>query len=144
MAIHDALPGIVVSVSVARNQLKEYEREREQEELGAPLAGCTISRYIESTSDSEFAINLEISPLFQFDCPTLQFDIYVDGQFILSPVCGVEHLTYGRWAMTVTGLPVKLSDGSEAERRFKFASIKTSICFCKINSPWPLILSNSR
>jgi hypothetical protein len=39
----------------------------------------SISKYIESETDREFAIGLTISSLFKLDCPSLGFSLLIDG-----------------------------------------------------------------
>jgi hypothetical protein len=124
MAILDALPGLAASVTVVVKELTEYESH--QEELEEPSANITISRYVESISDCVFAIKLEISPLFRFDCPRLEFQVFIDGKHVTGILCGSHLLKHGHWITKVSGMTIQLPNGREGKRDFRFASVKTS------------------
>lgn len=124
MAILDALPGVKVSTSAAGKELKEFEDH--QENLEGPLACKTLLRCLESVSDSEFAVNITVSPSFIFDCPNIVFRVFVDGDFIMGKYCRPSKLLGGDWTRTVSGIYLVLPDGSDGLRKLKFNSIKTS------------------
>lgn len=124
MAILDALPGVVVSISAAGKELTEFEDH--QENLQGPLAGKTVLRCLESVSGTEFAVNLTVSSSFVFDCPNIVFNVHVDGNFIVRKYFEPLKVSGSHWTRTVSGMYAVLPDGSSGLRKFKFNSIKTS------------------
>lgn len=88
MAIHPDLPGVTVII-VANNQLlQEFREDDAREEEG------TITRYVEATSGSHFAVHIAVDQTFQFQGDSLAFSIAVDGQDIGQPTFIREQVAY--------------------------------------------------
>ena len=82
MAILPQVPGITVSICVDGKPLEEYmddEVEEGAEDNAAQYsAAIAVSHYIESVSDKEYTIQVDVDPTFNFNCPTLLIDTTID------------------------------------------------------------------
>jgi hypothetical protein len=89
MAVLDGLEGIEVSVCVHGQALHEYEDndlEAEPGDVGAYQASKTVSKYLEAVTDKEFSIKIVVKDPYEMDCPTLGFQVKVDGMVVSHPI----------------------------------------------------------
>jgi hypothetical protein len=83
MAVIPDLLGLEITVCVNGTPLTEYEDDEPRGQAfpvtreGIP-AGKSISKYIKSETDREFAFGLKISSPFKLDCPSLGFSLLID------------------------------------------------------------------
>ena len=82
MAVIDPLPGLEVAVCVDQQPLHEYA----DNEFHASAQLNMVSTYIESETMKEFSIKLVVKQPYTLDCPTLGFQIFVDGVKVREPV----------------------------------------------------------
>jgi hypothetical protein len=125
MAIHDALPGGSVTITVAGEVLKEHRDP--YEEVEGLLARKTVLHYIEVVSGTEFAVNVNLPRLFKLDCDHITFYVAVDGKKICGKPCHSSKLRDTPFNLTVSGMKVSLSNGTTGLQKFCFASIKTGM-----------------
>jgi hypothetical protein len=123
MAILDEIPGIEVAVCIDEQQLKEYV---DDEFHGRPHVN-TISTYIESETLREFSVKILIKEPYVLNCPTLGFQIIVDGVKVREPLLtqkGFEHC--GRkWETFWSGIKYPTEGQNCILRPFRFSKIDT-------------------
>lgn len=135
MAIIDLIPGLKISIAVDGMTLPEYEDEVDDEGLRGPQHRAVARRYVESSSDKEFAIQLRLHEPYRMDFDSLLFYVSIDGKPMAKPVISksqyplffrgdVVRKTIKR---TVEGATVP---GEEADqyrlRKFRFSKIEMS------------------
>lgn len=131
MAVLQSLPGIEVFVCVKGEALEEYDDDEAQADVESGetnqyQASKTVSKYIESVTDQEFAIKLLVGNPYYFDCGSLGFSIRVDGRKVRSPLLRRdEYSSVNGWSQDVRGIRAEEGEKSLI-RPFKFAEIKKS------------------
>ncbi|KAF4626757.1 hypothetical protein G7Y89_g11399 [Cudoniella acicularis] len=87
MAILHDLPGIKVTVYMNGKPVEEYDDDEEfappsralvANNDGKPIVKTT-TKYIESITDQEFSIYIDITNPFKFDCPNIGPTVFIDG-----------------------------------------------------------------
>lgn len=93
MAVIQPLPGLKVSVCIGDKPVQEYADDDENEPnanlsrvVADWQAARTVSRYIESISDTEFSIEIILESPFKFDCPSLLVEVLIDGKRMDAPL----------------------------------------------------------
>jgi hypothetical protein len=125
MAVIDSILGISVVVCVDEQALAEYDDNDYPTEPGSSM----VSKYIQSDVLKEFAVRLAIKPPYTMNCPTLGFQIYVDGIKTREPLLRKAVLSRGggHWESLFHG--IKYSTGGQQPdcilRPFKFSEIQT-------------------
>ncbi|PMD61670.1 uncharacterized protein K444DRAFT_628688 [Hyaloscypha bicolor E] len=143
MAILDSIPGLEVFVCVDDKPLAEYdddddgEGEVEHTQVAEYQAARTVSKFVESVSDKEFSIRLNLETSFVMDCASLIFPINIDGKPCWEPV-----LAKSRFPQSVQGSRVlsrvtinaqgvrAVAPGIEEQeflQKFKFSKIDTTM-----------------
>jgi hypothetical protein len=143
MAIQDHAPGLEVTVCVDGKPLEEYDNDEEEEmrqgldpEVMKYQAARTVTKYIESVSDQEFIIQINLAPPFKMDCVSLSTSVHIDGRKVASPLImkswNLDKFS-GDYVKTkfqtrVEGMQVEApgTAGRELLKKFKFAKIETS------------------
>jgi hypothetical protein len=112
MAVIPDLLGLEITVCVDGTPLTEYEDDEPRGQAlsvtreGIP-AGKSISKYIESETDREFAIDLTISNPFKLDCPSLGFSLLIDGVRVAKTIFrGSHHGLDKPWSCFMDGIRV--------------------------------------
>ena len=84
MAVLNKVPGLSATIHVDGKQAVEYDDDEEGETPaeGDKKAAVTITRYIESISDAEYSVNIEVERAFIFNCPALEYRLKIDGKII--------------------------------------------------------------
>jgi hypothetical protein len=148
MAIQDDIPGLEVVVCIDGKPLEEYDNnEEEQAKPGLPSevfqyqAARTVTKYIESVSDQEFIIQINLAPPFKMDYACLKADIHIDGKWVSSPLIQKsKNLDFfsgdcvaTKYQRRVKGMKVEAPghEGRALLKSFKFAKIETSK-FCNL------------
>jgi hypothetical protein len=140
MAILDteAAEGLTVFVCVDDKPLDEYDDDEEVEakpgDIGEYQAANTVTKYVESTSDKEFMIQINVDPIYCFDSPTLNAEISIDGKYMTTPIIDptpsqLKNKHLRRSDITATyGIQVPTAPGSSRAflKKFKFAKIESS------------------
>ncbi|KAI9648089.1 hypothetical protein NHQ30_002718 [Ciborinia camelliae] len=88
MAVLEAVRGIKVTVCVDDQALQEYDDNQFKTipgDVGDYQASRTVARYVESCTDKEFSIKVEVDETYKFDSPTLSLRIFIDGSRVCSP-----------------------------------------------------------
>jgi hypothetical protein len=132
MVLSTAMPGVSIEITVGNNTLKEYEDQDQEEQLR------TTARYVEAVTGETFVISIQLNPEFRFKGSCVSFEIFVDGNWVHSPVIG-------RYST-----PSCKSEGARMTartmRKYQFASLETGtfcICIvkcsidCMCSSRWP-------
>jgi hypothetical protein len=123
MAILDQLPGIEVAVCIDEQQLEEYP----DDEFQARPHVNTVSTYIESKTLREFSVKILVKEPYVLTCPTLGFQIIVDGVKVREPLLtqrGFEHC--GRkWETFWSGIKYPTEGQNCILRPFRFSKIDT-------------------
>ncbi len=139
MAVLAEVPGLEVTIRIDGVDLQEYEDDEEQEVAGGPIAeyqaSRTITKYIESISDKEFAIQIKLLPGFPMTSATLETPIHIDGKLMITPVFQKisfpSSYRYDRVVQpitrSVTGISVLAPGNKDHDllQKFKFAKIET-------------------
>jgi hypothetical protein len=141
MAVLDYVPYLAVCISVDGRPLQEYsdneEELQEETDVDRYRALRTVSRCVESPSNKNYAIGIKLYRRYDFDCPTLQCYVKIDGKLVDSPllrkpretriglrifppVYPVERVVYG----IKTGQTG--SEGRALLKNFKFSEIEPS------------------
>ena len=134
MAIHGDLEGIEVTICIDGQPVTEYETDNDEIEHSQPLvklhqANVTVTNYIEAITNKEFSIKVEIRPPYKFDCPTLTFQIMIDGNHIYTNSIRSSQLeTTGAYAGAAQGLFSGTPGETGLLNKFKFSKIVTSKC----------------
>lgn len=126
MAILEALPGVVVSISINGQSVKEYEDAGE--EVGGPSEPKTVVKFIEAISDAEFAIKASVLPAFRENRQTiydLAFQLNIDGNWAAG-CCWQESIegVYSPWNTQIEGFHRKDATGRSTLNHFKFADVE--------------------
>jgi hypothetical protein len=82
MAVLNELPGVEVAVFIDEQQLHEYA----DDEFRARPHVNTVSTYIESETLKEFSVKIIVKEPYSLNCPTLGFQIFVDGVKVREPL----------------------------------------------------------
>jgi hypothetical protein len=73
MAVLDSLPHIKSQIWVDGRPLEEFDDDEDEEQEVGPIAeykaARTVTKYIESTSDKEYSVKLEIDTSYNWDSP---------------------------------------------------------------------------
>jgi hypothetical protein len=134
MAILDTLPYIKSRIYVDGQPLEKFDDNEDEEHDVGPAAeyrsARTMTKYIESISDKEYAVKLDIDALHQHDSPSLLHRINIDGKQLATNVLSVSKTSkgYGRpraKISTIDGQKVQDSVGRGTLRKFKFSKIGT-------------------
>jgi hypothetical protein len=143
MASNTKVPGIEVAILFEGRPLIEYDDLYKEEvskdenkgevfnldaDAAQHQASRTVTKYIESVSDMEFAIKLSVNSPYEFDvgCDLLCFDIYVDGRKVRAPLLfKTNYTSKNGWSQVINGVRKEKGFNSMTQK-FKFASIKTS------------------
>lgn len=131
MAIHGELPSIKVTVEVDGVPLTEHPDSNDVFKHNDPLvrahqSRCTVSNYVECTTGKYFAVRLSIGSTYKWDCPSISFDIFVDGKCFWRGVFYRKTHENKDYTHLVEG-PVTGSTGEAGIlRRMKFTAIQTS------------------
>jgi hypothetical protein len=90
MAVLDLVPGLEVTICVDSQPLEEYPDDEYEEvpngEAEQHKATRTVTRYIESTSEKEFAVHLSAAKGYVMDCDGILWRITIDGKLMDSPI----------------------------------------------------------
>lgn len=133
MAILEVLPGIEVVICIDGQPLKEYPADEEKLKANETtaterLAALTVSNFVESTDDKEFAVRVRIKEHYAFTSPKIGFQTVVDGTHIQTLIIGpdLRDLFQNDKIHWLEGI-YKGSDGNKGYvRPMKFVNIKTS------------------
>ena len=143
MAIQDHTPGLEVVVCMDGKPLEEYDNDEEEEAKPGLQTGVmkyqaarTITKYIESVSDQEFIIQIDLAPPFKMDCACLWIEVRIDGRNVASPLIQkIGNLDRFSGDCVVTKFQRRVEGklveapgnaGRELLKKFKFAKIETS------------------
>jgi hypothetical protein len=123
MAILDELPGIEVAVCIDEQQVHEYF----DDEFHTKPHVNTVSTYIESETSREFAVKIIAKEPYALNCPTLGFQIFVDGVKVREPVLTqTEFERCGRkWEIFLCGIKYATEGQNCILRPFRFSKIDT-------------------
>jgi hypothetical protein len=136
MAVLETLPGIKVSICIDKRPLREFTDDDFQGgTLRADLPLKTISKYVQSAT-KEFAIRLEVQPSFNFDFPTLGFQVYIDGSLVRQPILRqINFKAKKRLAILVDHVKYAVTEGPEQKpvlHKLQFSKIDTSELYMPI------------
>jgi hypothetical protein len=123
MAILDELLGIEVAVCIDEQHLQEYV---DDEFHGRPHVN-TISTYIKSETLREFSVKILVKEPYVLNCPTLGFQIIVDGVKVREPLLtqkGFEHCSR-KWETFWSGIKYPTEGQNCILRPFRFSKIDT-------------------
>jgi hypothetical protein len=143
MAIQDHAPGLEVTVCVDGKPLEEYDNDEEEEmrqgldpEVMKYQAARTVTKYIESVSDQEFIIQINLAPPFKMNYACLSTSVQIDGRKVASPLIQkIDNLDRFSGDCVVTKFQRRVEGklveapgnaGRELLKKFKFAKIETS------------------
>ncbi|KAE9368744.1 hypothetical protein N431DRAFT_494139 [Stipitochalara longipes BDJ] len=140
MAVLEGLEGIEVTVCVDNQALREYdddEVEKQSGAIGEYQASKTVSKYIEAVTGKEFTISLAVRAPYKMDCPTLVFQINLDGSKVARPMLRKSQYQYRLgWERVTSGVKHQLDGASKrcSIRHFRFAEIQTTEDQAKLHS----------
>jgi hypothetical protein len=142
MAILDSIPGLEVFVCVDGEPLEEYDDdddgkgEVEHTQVAEYQAARTVGKFVESVSDKEFSIRINLQTSFVMDCASLLFAIGIDRKYRLVPVLAKSDFpqsvqgsrVLSRVTRYIQGVPAVAQGIEEREslHKFKFSKIDTS------------------
>jgi hypothetical protein len=121
MAILDQIPGLEISIVVDGNDLLEYPDEDEDiQSLDLHSAESkTVRRFVESTSDKEFAILLKLVPPYIMDSESLIFKISIDGKRMTNQIITKSKKRSFFCGDIITGMVERLVEGATVQNRDK-------------------------
>lgn len=125
MAVVQSLPGVKISVYSGGQKLKEYRIKK-----GPPRSHVdkskSVSRLIKAATGAEFSFRVHVSNPYQLDCPTLLFNMYVDGISVGGVLCGEYELIHGSWIKHVEGVKQPTEKRNVVGlRKFTFSGLAT-------------------
>jgi hypothetical protein len=148
IAIQDDIPGLEVVVCINGKPLDEYDNdEKEAAKPGLPSevfqyqAARTVTKYIESVSDQEFIIQINLAPPSKMDYACLKTIIHIGGKRVASPLieksmnleCFTGDCVATQYQRRVKGMKLEAPgrEGRALLKSFKFAKIEISK-FCNL------------
>lgn len=95
MAVLPHLPGVVVSITTNGQTFYAHQDNNNHDLPG------TITKYIEASTGTTFAVDIAVAPHAQFQSDCLSFEVCVDGQAITASSISLAQLGHGgqRWMM---------------------------------------------
>jgi len=130
MAIIVGLQGIHVKVRVGNRDAREYRPLPSFEGKSTKPSATTnvVTKYISAAADEEFGILLSITSEYEHDCPTLGFDVFVDGVKVASKCClQSKRGKFAGWKLLIEGTEMgNLDSGNGEVRPFKFSRVAVS------------------
>lgn len=143
MAVLDKVRGLTACVMVDGKPLEEYEDDEDEEERAEDSnaaqyrASRTITKYVESASNKEYAIQINLGRMYHFDSPTLHVDVKIDGKVMARQLISKEFHKMRKNLLDpsetlVEGVYTKPvgSEGRSLLKKFKFSKIT----LCKVHS----------
>jgi hypothetical protein len=132
MAVFDFIRGLKVEINVDGVAVQEYDDNEEEDDdlVGAKQyqASRSVNKYVEAISGKNFEVVITVGPPYTFDCPTLMFEVIVDGKNVAQPL--FESSTYNRTnsnPFPVSGVMIE-EVGKDVLKPFKFSEIETNTC----------------
>lgn len=135
MAIIDLIPGLEISIAVDGIALPEYEDEIDEDGMRGPQHRPVARRYVESSSDKEFAIQLKLHDPYRMEFDSLLFYISIDGKPMAKPVISKDQyplffrgdIVKKTIKRTVEGATVSGDEMDQYRlRKFRFSKIEMS------------------
>jgi hypothetical protein len=142
MAILDSIPGLEVFVCVDGEPLEEYDDdddgkgEVEHTQFAEYQGARTVGKFVESVSDKEFSIRINLETSYVMDCASLLFPIYIDGKRCFEAVLAKSYYSQSvqgsrvlsRVTTNLRGVRVVAPGIEEREllQKFKFSKIGIS------------------
>jgi len=142
MAILDSIPGLEVFVCVDDEPLQEYdddgddEGEVEHTQFAEYQGARTVGKFVESVSDKEFSIRINLETSYVMDCASLLFPIHIDGKRCWEPVLAKTYYAHSiqgsrvlsRVTINARGVRAVAPGIEEREflQKFKFSKIDVS------------------
>lgn len=139
MAIHPSYPDIIVRIGAHGAYMRQYLDKGQDEirevvekaSVPEPVRQNTVSHYVESITDTQFEIILDVRGYWTYGCPSLGFECLVDGQHIETTICLPHQFVDGQWRHILRGQIVpSVENGISFMRRFKFSGISLGLCSC--------------
>ncbi|CAD6441752.1 4bb59674-6a75-4b5c-b1a2-25db1f5c63f6-CDS [Sclerotinia trifoliorum] len=133
---HPWVPGITAQIISKSREAFPNHDAREKEPMIAGNEDSeyyrlhTITKYIAVTNNASFSIHLKVDRPYPktMDCSRLQFEIFVDGEFVWNEWCSrPDYQRHGKgvWESTVDGMKVGKGRSCEVSG-FRFSAIKTN------------------
>jgi len=124
MAVLEALKGLHVHIITPDgSHLSEYtDNNISQAEDGPPQ----VSKYIEAITDQQFGIRILMTDAFEFNCPTMGFQILLDGCAVRQPIVRREMFEKNKKTSKIIVYGLRVLDRSLARcvlQKFKFSKI---------------------
>lgn len=120
MAVIDGLEDIHVKIRSRNQPIIEYEVPTDAKPNSA---SNNVTKYIPAVANEEFNISLAIKSEYKHDCPTLGFNIFVDGVKVASKCClQSKRGKVTEWELLVEGPEMgNLASGHGQVRPLKFS-----------------------
>ena len=139
MAIFDLYPGLEVNITIDGVALPEYDDDEEEAPKPGPVAAYqaskTVTKYIESVSDKEFAIEVKLNPGYVMNCGSLTVSVFIDGQCLNSRsiskrscprhFMGDTAVQTLKLAIDGTHVAIPNKPGHQLLKKYKFSKILT-------------------
>jgi hypothetical protein len=135
MAVLDVVPQFKSQIYVDGQPLEEFDDDEDEEQDVGPAGEYrsvrTVTKYIESTSDKEYSVRLDMDLTYKYDSPSLMHRVTIDGKVLACLVLYPPPKKNEYRALTpkfsiVTGHKVQHSVGRGTLRKFKFSKISKS------------------
>jgi hypothetical protein len=135
MARDRSIPGITVTIHSNGAALAEYPPIEdavvdENDPIVIHAAARTTVNYIESLTDANFTIKMEVNAPFKIErraFDKLAFDVWVDGKLVGTVHCpGPDYRKYGEWEYNLHGEERKETKLKHCVKKFKFSHIERS------------------
>lgn len=124
MAIFPLLRGVEVSICVNDVPLVEHEDDAQPAQAGDYRASRTMTKYLEVVAGTRFGILSSVGPQYNPDCPTLGFQIYVEGVRFPTQLCMKSELKASpEWVHNLKGDHEQDLNGADFLKPFTFSAI---------------------
>ncbi|CAG8983040.1 hypothetical protein HYALB_00010167 [Hymenoscyphus albidus] len=121
MAILEEAPGLSVGLIVDGQPAVEYDDDDEVGvggDVSEYKASVTRSKYVESISEKEYAVEVKFDAAFDFNCPSLSCWVTIDGTNKVGKILKKENKL-----VLIKGLEKNAGGGRGTLNKFKFAKI---------------------
>jgi hypothetical protein len=131
MAVHEDVVGIEASICIDGQPVQEYHTETDEANHNNHAVKLhqslrTITKYIESQTDKEFAIKAEVKKPYNMDCARLQVEFYVDGKQVHSALWMNDRFAQFGSLQTMFRGPETAIARNAVFQPMKFSKIETS------------------
>jgi hypothetical protein len=127
MATIEGIAGFSVSIDLGGKPAKEYDEPHVDDVEKKGSAG-SVSRYIETQSDTDFYIHNSLTTEFPYSTHDIEFVIVIDGKPATSLLLRWSRIARGRYRSFEATSAKYQSSGRWFKKSFRFAKLNVGAC----------------